>query len=208
MTEEYYMRASRRSQLMRLVLACLLALFLGIAAPTRAEEGPTEYQIKAAFLVNFANFTTWPDSAFFDATAPLVIGILGDDPFNGYLDAAESKSIASGRRMHIVRGKVLSDLTVCSYLFVCASEENKLKEYTAQLGSRAVLTIGDTPDACRDGAMICFFSEANKIRFRVNFKPSKNRLCVWILACSSSGVRWKEGRNEIAFLQSRTPLVG
>jgi len=164
------MRASRKSHLMRLALACLLTMFLGAALPTRAEEGPTEYQIKAAFLVNFANFTTWPDSAYFDATAPLVIGVLGEDPFNGYLDAAESKTIASDRRMHIVRGKTLGDLPVCHILFIGASEEKNLPGYVEQLSGRAVLTIGDTPDACRDGAMICFFSEANKIRFRVNLE--------------------------------------
>lgn len=45
-------------------------------------RGP-EYQVKAVFLFNFAQFVTWPSQP---ADAPLVIGILGDDPFGSYLD--------------------------------------------------------------------------------------------------------------------------
>ncbi|HEV2691498.1 MAG TPA: YfiR family protein, partial [Verrucomicrobiae bacterium] len=45
-----------------------------------------EYQIKATFLFNFAQFIDWPTTAFTATNAPFSIGILGDDPFGGYLD--------------------------------------------------------------------------------------------------------------------------
>ena len=52
-----------------------------------AETGiSSEYQIKAVFLFNFAQFVEWPRQAFPEAETPLVIGILGEDPFSSYLD--------------------------------------------------------------------------------------------------------------------------
>src|SRR5512141_1254250 len=40
----------------------------------------SEYDLKAAFIYNFAKFTVWPTNAFASATSPLVIGVLGKDP--------------------------------------------------------------------------------------------------------------------------------
>src|SRR5690349_20901076 len=45
-----------------------------------------EYQIKAVFLFNFAQFVKWPSTAFTHANEPFCIGILGDDPFDAFLD--------------------------------------------------------------------------------------------------------------------------
>ena len=57
----------------------------------------SEYQVKAVFLFNFAQFVDWPASAFPDATAPLVIGVLGDDPFGPYLDETVRGETVRGR---------------------------------------------------------------------------------------------------------------
>ena len=46
----------------------------------------SESHLKAVFLFNFAQFVDWPSEAFPDSATPLVIGVLGDDPFEGFLD--------------------------------------------------------------------------------------------------------------------------
>src|SRR5882724_9097047 len=70
-------------------LVLLAAAGVAICAPSGAEafqNTPKEYQVKAAFLFHFAQFVAWPDSAFSRPEDPFVIGILGADPFGGYLD--------------------------------------------------------------------------------------------------------------------------
>src|SRR3990172_10053935 len=52
---------------------------------------PSEYQVKAAILFNFAKFVEWPDAAFPDPATPIIIGVLGEDPFGSALDAAKNK---------------------------------------------------------------------------------------------------------------------
>ena len=65
----------------------LRAMYLALAAvvlhaPGALGQGAPlpEYSVKAAFLLNIAKYATWPPPTFSDASAPIVIGILGDDP--------------------------------------------------------------------------------------------------------------------------------
>src|SRR5258708_24484304 len=79
----------RRARLMRLRAALLIGLALLTAAIPHAVAGPTpsaEYQLKAAFLYKLSQFVEWPDRAFGESAAPLVIGVFADDPFVSYLD--------------------------------------------------------------------------------------------------------------------------
>src|SRR6478672_2249385 len=53
----------------------------------RAQDSPPgEYQIKAAFIYNFAKFVEWPASALPTPTSPIVIGVLGENPFGDTLE--------------------------------------------------------------------------------------------------------------------------
>src|SRR5674476_1466099 len=70
-----------------ILIACLgLALLLLPADASAQTSQPLEYQVKAAFLFNFAKFVEWPPESFAGETSPLVIGILGDSPFGGDLE--------------------------------------------------------------------------------------------------------------------------
>ena len=62
------------------VLACLLAGFAGYSAG-QAVDPALEYQVKAAFLLNFTKFVDWPAGAFAGSDSPITICILGNDPF-------------------------------------------------------------------------------------------------------------------------------
>lgn len=82
---------------------CTLVLLLLWSAPSRSAEAPSEYQVKAAFLYKFARFVEWPATSFADSTAPLVIGILGEDPFGPMLDQAITGKSVQGRPLQILR---------------------------------------------------------------------------------------------------------
>src|SRR5882757_4448493 len=69
----------------RLLLA---GSFLAGNSALSSEPVSKEYQLKAAFLFNFAKFVEWPPQSFPDAGGPIVIGILGGNPFGDELENA------------------------------------------------------------------------------------------------------------------------
>ena len=66
----------------------LAMLVLWIAAPAEDAKGrpAREYQVKAVFLYHFVQFVQWPPESFPAKDSPLVVGILGEDPFDAYLE--------------------------------------------------------------------------------------------------------------------------
>ncbi len=73
---------------MRRLFSSALAVTALLAATASPAQPSLEYAVKAAYLVKFAPFIDWPDSAFAGPTAPLTICVLGSDPFGLLLDKA------------------------------------------------------------------------------------------------------------------------
>jgi hypothetical protein len=132
-----------------------------------AETPPTEYQVKAAFLYNFAKFVEWPADAFPSPEAPFTVCVIGDDPFGPDLDAVlEGKEIA-GHPMTTKRPLPEGDLTSCQMLFASAREGGQPAAlFVAPRAGR--LTIGEAPGFTKAGGIIRFVMEAGKVRFEIN----------------------------------------
>jgi hypothetical protein len=150
------------------MLALLFAGGLNLPAQT-----PREYEVKAAFLYNFVQFVEWPADAFSDAQSPVVIGILGDDPFGASLDDIVRDEKVNNRPLVIRHYQRVEDIKDCQILFISQSENRRLEEILAGLKDRSILTVGDTDGFARRGGMIRFVTENNKIRFRINVKAAK-----------------------------------
>ncbi len=148
-----------------LVIAALLA---GSDPRARAQAPPTEYEIKAAFLYNFAKFVDWPVDKFADPQAPVVLGIVGDDPFGAALDAMVLGKSVNGRAFQVKRLKPGPDLRSCHIVFVPASGKKHLPEILASLRGSSVLTVGETDWFVRSGGAVNFLLEDNKVRFEIN----------------------------------------
>jgi hypothetical protein len=161
-------RASRLGWLLALVNMALAA------APSMvpAAKAP-EYAIKAAYLFNFTHFVEWPSNAFASAAAPLVIGVLGDDPFGAALDQAVKDRTAQGRALQIRRIKQIGEVGGCHILFVCASESKRLPEVLAAAHQRNVLSVSDLDRFAEQGGVISFYTENNKVRFRINLSAAE-----------------------------------
>ena len=67
------------------VLTIALALAAICVPNIAAADAPNEYEVKALMLFNLTHFVDWPASAFGDDKSPIVIGVLGRDPFGHYL---------------------------------------------------------------------------------------------------------------------------
>ena len=134
------------------------------AQPQRFDE----HQVKAVFLFNFVQFVDWPSAAFADVQSPVVIGILGDDPFGSLLDDVVQGEHVRNREIVIHRFKRLEDVAPCHVLVVSASENQKYERIVASLKDRPTLTVGDTEGFANRGGMVRFLNERNRIRFQVN----------------------------------------
>ena len=70
------MSTPRLSRGVWLVVAAVL-----FAVPAAAQTASLELAVKATYLVKFAPFVEWPPEAFAAADSPLVICIVGHEPF-------------------------------------------------------------------------------------------------------------------------------
>ena len=148
----------------------LSALFATRAA---AQAEFNEYQLKAVFLFNFAQFVEWPEKAFAGADSPLVIGVLGADPFGPVLDETVRDERIGGRKLEIHRYRRVEDVGICQILFISKSESSHLEAILAALKERSVLTVGDADRAARRGVMIQFLTEKKRVRLRINLDAAK-----------------------------------
>ena len=154
------------------VFALMLLLSSGPALPAQSTT-PPEYQVKAVYLFNFAQFVDWPAQAFPETQGALVIGILGEDPFGNYLDETVRGEKANGRTLLVQRYRRVGEIKACHVLFIARSESDRLEQIFASLKGRGILTVGDVEDFALRGGMIRFVTEKGKIRMRINLEPVK-----------------------------------
>ena len=129
---------------------------------------PTEYQLKAAFLFNFAKFVEWPPAAFASKTNAIVIGILGQNPFHDDLAQTVRNKTVDNRPLVVKEVLSAAEATNCHILFVSTSEKEKLPDILKALKGSSVLTVGEMDHFTESGGMINFVIKENKIRFQIN----------------------------------------
>ncbi|MEW6156988.1 MAG: YfiR family protein [Verrucomicrobiota bacterium] len=149
----------------------MLGWLLLISAPIAQGQSapPSEYQIKAAFLYNFAKFVEWPESAFDSTNAPIVFGIIGEDPFNSDLEATIENKTINNRPVVIRRFRSDRELQRTHVLFISSSERRRLESILERVKGFPTLVVGDEIERfCQRGGMINFIMEERKVRFQIN----------------------------------------
>lgn len=146
-------------------------MYTSFAQNTYAQESkPAEYQVKAAFLYNFAKFVNWPSKS---DNGSLSLYVLGNDPFGKALDAIEGK-IIRGERLLIKRIRRPRNLENCSMLYISSSEKEKLAQIIDAIKGLNILTVGDTKGYTEQGVIINLYTEKKKVRFEINNEAAKN----------------------------------
>ena len=149
---------------------------LALAACACAAAEPTrEYRVKAAFLLNFAQFARWPAEAFAAPEAPLRIGVLGDDPFGRALDETLRGETVRERPIEVRRSQDPTELRDCHLVFIARSERPRLERDLAAFAREPVLTVGDSDGFARLGGVINFVIERGKVRFEINPTAAKRQ---------------------------------
>src|SRR5437667_12013924 len=123
----------------------MLCIFLTVSlfAPEAPGQLFKEYDVKARYLYHFAQFVEWPPEAFPTAESPVVIGILGTDPFGKILDDMMQNEVAKNRKLVVKRSRRVEEVSAGHILFISQSEEKRLSELLASLKVRNNLVVRD-----------------------------------------------------------------
>jgi hypothetical protein len=167
------MRIGTRSPLPRArfivtFLALVSFIHLVDASQLHGQDALSEYQVKAAYLFNFLKFVEWPEESFADPLAPLVIGVVGEDPFGSALPQVVTGKTVQGRDLVIRIYHAGEDLRGAHILFISASERKRLPTILSSLRGSSVLTVADTSGFLDSGGMIQFLNENGRVRFAIN----------------------------------------
>jgi hypothetical protein len=147
-------------------VACLLAAAAGtVAAPSGP---PNEYALKSVFLYNFCRFIDWPEFAFGSPNEPLVIGVLGADPFGSMLEEAVRGERFRGRPIQIEHYRSPREIGGCHLLFVTGDETARMNEILAATAGKSIVTVGETESFVQRGGMIALAADRNRVRLLIN----------------------------------------
>lgn len=168
-------RCTSASWVTRLRIALISVGFCWGGSTRSAADAATspEFQVKAVFLFNFAQFVEWPAGAFENAQSPLVIGVLGSDPFGRFLDDVVNGERVNGHVLAIRRYRKIEDVEHCHVLFVSGSEGPHVAKIAQALQGRAILTVCDWEGLARHGAIIRFLNEDDRVRLQINLAAAK-----------------------------------
>jgi preprotein translocase subunit Sec61beta len=166
--EHFSMGRIRKSAMTNVCLLLACSALLGGPVPAALQATTEEYKVKAVFLFHFAQFVEWPEASFSEEQEPLIIGVLGEDPFGSFLDEVVAGEDINGHPLTIRRFNKAEDAAACHILFMGMDGISQLRSSLEMLKDHNVLTVGDSPAFIRAGGMIRFFSENNKIRLQIN----------------------------------------
>jgi hypothetical protein len=153
--------------------ACGALMLLAAATGALGADAPTEDQVKAVFVFNFAHFVDWPTETDVAADAPFVIGVVGGEEF-----AARLQEVTRGERIKdhplmVTRYRRVEDIGNCRILYVDRADGTMLNRILATLGHRATLMVSDIAGAAEHGVMIQFVTDNSRIRLRINMDAAR-----------------------------------
>jgi hypothetical protein len=140
----------------------------GVTSVFPQSQQASEYQIKAAFLYNFAKFVEWPPAVSPGANDPMEICVVGEDPFGNILNQSIEGKTVGGHKLMIRQLKPAQDMKGCQVAFISSSEKNHLSSVLEGLKGAGVLTVGETEGFAALGGVINFTMEDDKVHFEIN----------------------------------------
>jgi hypothetical protein len=152
------------------VLIVTLLCDQSISKLTASAAAALEYDVKAAFLLNFTKFIDWPPAAFAAADAPLVICVIGDDPFGRAIDQIVEGESVNGHKISVERLRSDQERS-CQVLYF---GNNRAAATVPGTAGAAVLTVGEGDDFIHQGGIIGFVVDNRRVRFDINLKAATN----------------------------------
>jgi hypothetical protein len=153
---------------MSLVFLLLLAHSMVPRIAAGQEDSTGEYELKAAMLYNLTHFVEWPASAYPDPQAPLLLCILGKDPFGSILTSTLLKKTVNGRPVLLLHPQNDKEVRGCHVLYISSSERKTIAQIFSTLNGSSILTVGEMTQFAAHGGMIQFSLEDQQVHFDIN----------------------------------------
>jgi len=149
----------------RVLITCI-ALVVSVPSEPSAASSADEYRVKALFVYNIARFVDWPSAAFADGGSPVVVCVLGVDPFGSALDDVLQGRTVQGRPVTIRRSHDVD--AACHVVFIAFSEHKRVEDIIDRLRSAPVLSISEVDRFTERGGMIGLTMNGSYVRFDIN----------------------------------------
>lgn len=140
----------------------------GSAAPEVSDTTENEYRVKAAQLYHFIRYTTWPERCFEKESSPIVVLVVGEDPFGKHLDAALAGKEIDGRKIVLRRSEEVPEKPTAHLIFEGGLSHKEQERLLAACEGLPILLFGDREGYARAGACVNFFFKEGNVRFAVN----------------------------------------
>lgn len=150
--------------------ACLAAAAMLPWLSLHAQPVP-EYDLKAAFVYNFAVFTDWPaDTAYDGGTLNICV-----NPYSALRQplVALGEKMVKGRRVALRSLTAQDNLRACHVIVVDGSDRDRWALIKKGLGGSGVLTISDDDEIAHDGAVIALAMDNNRVVFDVDTRAAR-----------------------------------
>lgn len=153
----------------------VLVLALPSLSLSAASEAPTkEYRLKAAFLVNFIRFISWPQETFSSDTEPFQLCIIGENPFGNELEKIRSKRF-NNRGLEVAYSTDSADLTQCQMAFLSPEAKAFAHGMINELGHSKAVIVSDFPGFVDQGGSIEFVIQKDRLAFIINQSELEQR---------------------------------
>ena len=149
----------------RLLLTIIVVVPLRGAPAWLIAQTAAPAELQAAFLLNFARFTTWPT---LPVSAPLTLCVFGDDRVVGALAEAVRGRTIEGRNLSAVRTSTGTDVHACQLLFVSASAFSAARSTLAGTRGLPILTVSDAERFAQSTGMIELSVRGDRMQFAIN----------------------------------------
>lgn len=141
---------------------CWMGCCLLLSAIATSAHAAGEYDLKAAFLYNFAVFTEWPD-----LPTEMKLCVIGHDPFGDSMAPLNQKTV-HGATVRVQRISSVEQARSCQVLFIAASEHSNITRIAARLRDDPVLTVTESNGFDHRDVAIVMVTENNRVGFEIN----------------------------------------
>ncbi len=129
----------------------------------------TEYELKSAYLFNFAKFVEYPEKTFTSVKDPFIIGVYGNEAFLDVLQTIIKGKVLNNRNVIAIPVSQPEEMFNCQIIYFSKISTHQAVMFFEILANKPILTVGDNiEDFCQKGGIINFLPQYSKKRFEIN----------------------------------------
>ncbi len=162
------MRIARKSRLARYGLLAVLWAGLFPSPILAADDKASEYALKAAFLYKFGDFVSWPDGVFASPATPIILCIVGRDPFGGLLDEVVKGQAVGSHAIVVRRLQLVQRNDECHILYASGSLAQNPDAALAAVRGTPTLTITDENQNATTHGIIHLVIRDKRVRLEID----------------------------------------